>query len=149
MSQNQYRKTGRPVNFNQHRGGKSGGGGGSSGPPPNPSLSSNRSFNRKYNNAQGGQPRASGLNATSEGNAPSATRAVQNGAHQQQPLSGVTDLPVTSASIPPSITPSKPSDEATQKMARTVPIAPLSNVDPTGPDSNTAVAPPKGVLHRT
>nr|GMC91234.1 eukaryotic translation initiation factor 4G [Ipomoea batatas] len=143
MSQNQYRKTGRPVNFNQHRGGKSGGGGGSSGPPPNPSLSSNRSFNRKYNNAQGGQPRASGLNATSEGNAPSATRAVQNGAHQQQPLSGVTDLPVTSASIPPSITPSKPSDEATQKMGRTVPIAPLSNVDPTGPDSNTAVAPPK------
>ncbi|CAH9113944.1 unnamed protein product [Cuscuta europaea] len=136
----QYRKTARPSSSNQHRGGKSGGGGVASAAPPNPSLSSSRSFNRKHSNAPAGQLRASGVNVTSEGNAPSAARAVQNGAHQKHSLGGGAAI----AGAPSSITtPSKPTDETPQKMVRSVPTAPSSSVDSTGPVSNAPSTPAK------
>ncbi|MCD7453633.1 hypothetical protein HAX54_021686 [Datura stramonium] len=137
----QYRRTGRSGSFNQHRGGRgSGGGGGGAAPPPvsstsNPSLSSNRSFNKKYNNAQGGQPRVSGATAGSDSH--------QNGAHQQQPLRGASDVSVASANAPlPSAT-VKPTDASTQKVTRAVPRAPTSNVITSTSESTAPATPAK------
>ncbi|VFQ66315.1 unnamed protein product [Cuscuta campestris] len=144
----QYRKAARGSGSNPHRGGRGGGGGGNYGPPPNPSLSSNRSFNRKNSNAQGGHPRAGGLNVTSEGNAPSAARSVQNGAHQQHSLGGVSGASVPPASAPSSIAPSRPADEAPQKMMQSVPSSSSSNVsDSNGP--STPVKAPGDVSRST
>ncbi|KAK4372335.1 hypothetical protein RND71_007719 [Anisodus tanguticus] len=137
VSSSQYRITGRSGSFNQHRGGGRGGGAGGAAPPPsNPSLSSNRSFNKKYNNTQGGQVRVSGAGAGSDSH--------QNGAHQQQPLRGASDVSVASVNAAP--VPSatvKPTDASTQKVTRAVPRAPTSNVVASTPESTAPVTPAK------
>ncbi|XP_009594043.1 eukaryotic translation initiation factor 4G isoform X1 [Nicotiana tomentosiformis] len=141
----QYRRTGRSGSFNQHLGGNkgSGGGGGGRGAAPpvssttNPSLSSNRSFNKKYNNAQGGQHRVSGASTGSDSH--------QNGAHhqQQQALHGASDVPVTSANAPVPGAPVKQTDASTQKITRAVPRAPTSNVAASTSESTAPVTPAK------
>ncbi|KAK4379512.1 hypothetical protein RND71_001374 [Anisodus tanguticus] len=136
-SSSQYSRTG---SFNQHRGGGRGSGGGAGGaaPPSNPSFSYNRSFNKKYNNAQGGQVRVSGAGGSA------GSDSHQNGAHQQQPLRGASDVSVASAdaaSIPSAAV--KPIDASTQKVTRAVPRAPTSNVVPSTPESTAPVTPAK------
>nr|GMD38180.1 eukaryotic translation initiation factor 4G isoform X1 [Ipomoea batatas] len=121
----QNRKPGRSGSFNQYRGSKGGGGGGGGGsgsaPAPSPSSSYNRSFNKKYNNAQGGYRAASDPSGSS-------ARGVQNGAHQEQPLSEVLDAaPITTAGVPPLGTPVNVSNAPTQKINRAVPRPPPSN----------------------
>ncbi|XP_049389218.1 eukaryotic translation initiation factor 4G [Solanum stenotomum] len=137
----QYKRTGRSGSFYQHRGGRgSGGGGGGAAPPPvsstsNPSLTSNRSFNKKYYNAQGGQPRVSGAGAGLDSHL--------NGAHQQQPSHGASDVSVAIAHAPlPSAT-VKPTDASTQKVTRAVPRAPTSNVVPPTSEPSAPVTPAK------
>ncbi|CAN4111904.1 unnamed protein product [Withania somnifera] len=134
-----YRRTGQSGNFNQHRGGGrgSGGGGGGAAPPPpvsstsNSSLTYNRSFNKKYYNAQGGQPRVSGVSV----GAGVGSDSHQNGAHQQLSLRGASDVSVASA------------DAATvkpaQKVTRAVPRAPTSNVVAPTSELTTPVTPAK------
>ncbi|CAN4125996.1 unnamed protein product [Withania somnifera] len=144
-----YRRTGRSGSFNQHRGGArgsgGGGGGGSAAPPPvsstfNPSLNVNRSFNKKYNNAQGGQPRVSGAGPGGGIGADSH----QNGAHQQQPLRGASDVSVASAHAPlPNAATVKSTDASTQKVTRAVPRAPTSNVVAPASELTAPVTPAK------
>ncbi|XP_019159200.1 PREDICTED: eukaryotic translation initiation factor 4G-like isoform X2 [Ipomoea nil] len=140
----QNRRPGRSGSFNQYRGSKGGGGGGGGGsgsaPAPSPSSSYNRSFNKKYNNAQGGYRVASDPSGSS-------ARGVQNGAHQEQPLSEVLDAaPITTAGVPPLGTPVNVSNAPTQKINRAVPRPPPSNSS-AGPDPNapgTSKAPGDG-----
>ncbi|CAJ1948930.1 unnamed protein product [Sphenostylis stenocarpa] len=86
-----YRRTGRSSSFNQQRGsyGKAGGDGGGT-VPSNKSLSSNRSFNKKSDSAQGGQSR---LNPSHEGsiesNNASDARIINNGTHVQSQLHAI------------------------------------------------------------
>ncbi|XP_055817621.1 eukaryotic translation initiation factor 4G-like isoform X2 [Solanum dulcamara] len=136
------KRTGRSGSFNQHRGGRgSGGGGGGAASSPvsstsNPSLTSNRSFNnKKYNNAQGGQPRVGGTGAGSDSHL--------NGAHQQQPLRGASDVSVAIAHAPLPSPTVKPTDASTQKVTRTVPRPPTSNVVPPTSESSAPVTPAK------
>ncbi|KAK7277206.1 hypothetical protein RIF29_18357 [Crotalaria pallida] len=126
-----YRKSGRSASFNQQRGSsggayvKSGGG-----PAPSGSTLSSRSFNKKSNNAQGGQSRVNTapVNST-EGNTAPAARTIQNGAHVQQPqLHGAPDVPT------------KPSEStAAPRSSRVVPKAPTSQLPP--PMSSDSAAP--------
>ncbi|XP_016544330.2 eukaryotic translation initiation factor 4G [Capsicum annuum] len=155
-SSSQYRRAGgRSGSYNQHRGGGrgsgGGGGGGGAAPPPvssstsgNPSLTSNRSFNKKYNNAQGGQPRVSGAGAVAVAVASVGSDSHQNGAHQQQPLRGASDVSVASAHAAPLPNATvKPTDASTQKVTRAVPRAPTSNVVAPTSESTAPVTPAK------
>ncbi|WVZ17624.1 hypothetical protein V8G54_010606 [Vigna mungo] len=95
-----YRRNGRSSTFNQQRGsyGKAAGDGGGIAPSNN-SLSTARSFNKKSNNAQGGQSRLhpSQGNSTESNNA-SAARNISNGIHGQSHLHGAPDGPITKSS---------------------------------------------------
>ncbi|XP_027905523.1 eukaryotic translation initiation factor 4G-like isoform X1 [Vigna unguiculata] len=91
-----YRRNGRSSTFNQQRGsyGKAGGDGGGIAPSNN-SLSTARSFNKKSNNAQGGQSRLNPSQGNStESNNASAARIISNGIH----LHGAPDGPITKSS---------------------------------------------------
>ncbi|KAK7395545.1 hypothetical protein VNO78_16107 [Psophocarpus tetragonolobus] len=139
-----YRKSGRSGSFNQQRGSSGGayskGGGGGGGAGPSPSLSSNRSFNKKSNNnAQGGQSRVNPtlVNST-ETNSTYAARTVPNGSHVQPQIHGGSDAPLTNATAKPS----EPS--AAQRSTRAVPKAPTSqppamNSDPAAPTTPSKV----------
>ncbi|XP_027159778.1 eukaryotic translation initiation factor 4G [Coffea eugenioides] len=147
----QYRKSGRSNHRNFSGGGgtkgSTGTGGGATGPPPSatssshssnnnynqnhnqPSIPSSRSF-KKHHNVQGGIPRASaptsGQGVSSDSSTHSAPRAVQNGAHSQQPPHGGSDAPAISATV-------KATDVATPKATR-APKPPSSNVPPASSD---------------
>ncbi|KAK7277204.1 hypothetical protein RIF29_18355 [Crotalaria pallida] len=142
-SEGVYRKSGRSASFNQHRGSsgaayvKSGGGGGGGPPPSGSSFSSSRSFNKKSNNAQGGQSRVNTapVNSTEANTAPAAP-TIQNGTHGQPQLHGAPVVPVTS----------KPSESsAAQRSGRVVPKAPTSQPPPhISSDSAATTTPAKG-----
>ncbi|KAJ1439577.1 MIF4G-like, type 3 [Sesbania bispinosa] len=139
-----YRKSGRSASFNQQRGssgayGKGGGGGGGGGPAPSStsasSLSSSRSFNKKSNNAQGGQSRVnpSPVNST-ESNSASAARTIHNGTHVQPQLHGASDGPATKSY----------ESSAAQRSTRVVPKAPASEPPPMNSDTAAPASPAKG-----
>lgn len=155
----QYRKSGRSSHYRNLSGGggtkgSTGTGGGATGPPPSstssthssnnnynqnhnqPSIPSSRGF-KKHHNVQGGMPRASaptsGQGVSSDSSAHSASRAVQNGAHSQQPSHGVSDAPAISATV-------KATDVATPKATR-APKPPPSNVPPASSDPKHLVTP--------
>ncbi|ESW06382.1 hypothetical protein PHAVU_010G043700 [Phaseolus vulgaris] len=89
-------RNGRSSGFNQQRGsyGKTGGDGGGINP-----LSTARSFNKKSNNAQGGQSRLNPSQGNStESNKASAARIISNGTHLQSQLHGGSDGPITKSS---------------------------------------------------
>ncbi|TKY68869.1 Eukaryotic translation initiation factor 4G [Spatholobus suberectus] len=114
-----YRRTGRSSSFNQQRGsyGRGGGGGGGTAPSINP-LSSTRSFNKKSNNAQGGQSRLNPYQGNStESNNASAAQTINNGTHVQPQLRGASDGPVSKSS----------ESSAAQGSAGIVPMAPTSH----------------------
>ncbi|BAT96869.1 hypothetical protein LR48_Vigan11g161300 [Vigna angularis] len=95
-----YRRNGRSSTFNQQRGsyGKAAGDGGGIAPSNN-SLSTARSFNKKSNNAQGGQSRLNPSQGNStESNNASAARNISNGIHGQSHLHGAPDGPITKSS---------------------------------------------------
>ncbi|KAK4410914.1 Eukaryotic translation initiation factor 4G [Sesamum angolense] len=130
----QYRKTGRSGSSNQQRqftgGVSTKGGGGASAAPNNPS---NRSFKKYNNNSQVGQPSARSPNVDSTN--PPAARAVQNGAHEQQPTHGIPDSPVASNSSNV-----KPMDATTRKFTRDVPKALPTNVSSAALPSSVSTA---------
>ncbi|XP_057453543.1 eukaryotic translation initiation factor 4G-like isoform X2 [Lotus japonicus] len=140
-----YRKTGRSTSFNQQRGssgahGRGGGGGGGGGgyAPASTSassLSSSRSFNKKSNNAQGGQPRVnpSPVNST-EFNYASAARITSNGTHVQPQVHGASDGPVTKSS----------ESSAAQRSSRVVSKAPTSQKSSMSSDTAAPPSPAKG-----
>ncbi|XP_043725405.1 eukaryotic translation initiation factor 4G-like isoform X2 [Telopea speciosissima] len=138
-SESQLRKPGRSGSSGQQRNFSAGGGrgGGGTAPPPSThsSLSGNRSFKKVGNNAPGGQSRVSTTSANSESNA-SAKSAVQNGAHVQPPLHGVSDAPASRV-------PTKPTDLAPSRSTRPVPKAPASQSATTALDSVAPAAPAK------
>ncbi|KAJ8748755.1 hypothetical protein K2173_011309 [Erythroxylum novogranatense] len=126
------RKSGRSGSFNQQRtsSGTYGKGGGGGGPAPSPSssLSSNRS-SKKSSNGQGVQSRVnSPVVKFSDSSNPSAPRNLQNGAHVQPQLHGVSDAPVGSSVSSPAELP------ASQRIAQAVPKIPTSQ--PTTLSSN-------------
>ncbi|XP_061357999.1 eukaryotic translation initiation factor 4G isoform X2 [Gastrolobium bilobum] len=134
-----YRKSGRSSSFNQQRGSYGrGGGGGGGGPAPSStsasSLSTSRSFNKRSNNAQGGQSRVNPSQVnTNESNIASSARTNQNGTRVQPQSHGTSDGPVT-----------KPSESsATQRSARVVPKAPTSQLPPMRSDSAAPTSPAK------
>ncbi|MED6209293.1 hypothetical protein PIB30_053252 [Stylosanthes scabra] len=135
-----YRKSGRSASFNQQRGssgGAYGRGGSGGGAAPSPSLSSNRSFNKKSNNAQGGQSRVTPAPVT-ESNSTYATRTVPNGSHVQPQLHGGSDAPVTNTNV-------KSSESSnSQRTARAVPKAPTSQPPTLSSDSAASTTPVKG-----
>ncbi|KAH6793833.1 eukaryotic translation initiation factor 4G [Perilla frutescens var. hirtella] len=126
----QYRKSGRSGSSNQQRQFSGGvptkGGGGASNAPTN---LSNRSFKKYNNNAPVGQPGSGTWNVDSSDSP--ALRAVQNGAHPQQPTRRVPEEPVikTSSNL-------KQTDAPTQKTTRPVPKSPSSNVSSAAATSN-------------
>lgn len=144
----QYRRTGRSGNSSAQRnysggGGKVGGGGGGGGgggssttaPPSSSSFSSNRSFKKVNNYAQGVQPRVSTPNTNSLNSSAPGGTAVPNGAHSQPPARGASGAPATGATL-------KPSDGTTQKSTPGLPRAPQGNAgvpssDTTGPSTPT------------
>ncbi|KAM1124994.1 hypothetical protein ACFX11_040513 [Malus domestica] len=136
----QYRKTGRTASSNQqHRGyspsyPKGTGAGG-----PGPSISSNRSYKKNNNNAQGGQSRASvtTVNTQDSGIAFAQRGVVQNGAHAQPQLHGGSDAPVAR-------TASRTAEaSASQRSSRTVPKAPTSQSASMISDTRTPPTPAK------
>ncbi|KAL5560716.1 hypothetical protein UlMin_036927 [Ulmus minor] len=132
-SENQYRKPGRSVSSNQQRGSSGGYGKGSGGPAPSPSLSSNRSFNKSHNNAQGGQHRGNlpTVNPSDSSNAPTQ-RGVQNGAHIPPQLHGGSDPPAKQTEA-----------SATQRSSRAVPKAPTSQHASLSSDTTATSTPTK------
>ncbi|GMI91126.1 eukaryotic translation initiation factor 4G, CUCUMOVIRUS MULTIPLICATION 2 [Hibiscus trionum] len=145
-TEQQYRKSGRSASSNQQRNssGGYGKGGGGGGPAPSPSLSSSsassRSF-KKSNNAQGGQSRVNSpaVNSTGFANA-SATRNIQNGAHEQPQLKGASDSPVTSSAAKPV------ESHVNQRSTRAVPKAPTSQSVTLCSDSSIPATPTKGLF---
>ncbi|KAM1252203.1 hypothetical protein ACFX13_041071 [Malus domestica] len=136
----QYRKTGRTASSNQqHRGyspsyPKGTGAGG-----PGPSISSNRSYKKNNNNAQGGQSRASvtTVNTQDSGIAFAQRGGVQNRAHVQPQLHGGSDAPVAR-------TASRTAEaSASQRSSRTVPKAPTSQSASMISDTRTPPTPAK------
>ncbi|XP_058743350.1 eukaryotic translation initiation factor 4G-like isoform X2 [Vicia villosa] len=144
-----YRKSGRSSSFNQQRGPSAayGRGSGSGGPAPSTPLSSNRSFNKKSNNAQGGQYRVnpSQVNSTESNNA-SAARTVPNGTHVPPQLHGDPSkafpfqfgsivpgfmngvaIPARTSSAPPNLDEQK-RDQAHHDSVRSVPSVPIPPV---------------------
>ncbi|KAM2695468.1 hypothetical protein EV1_039958 [Malus domestica] len=139
-NETQYRKTGRTASSNQqHRGytpsyPKGTGAGG-----PGPSISSNRSYKKNNNNAQGGQSRASvtTVNTQDSGIAFAQRGVVQNGAHAQPQLHGGSDAPVAS-------TASRTAEaSASQRSSRTVPKPPTSQSASMTSDTRTPTTPAK------
>ncbi|KAF8028553.1 hypothetical protein BT93_E1242 [Corymbia citriodora subsp. variegata] len=136
----QDRRAGRSASFSQQRNSSGGYSKGGGAPAPSPSLSANRSFNKKSNNVQGGQSRVNNVrpppNVSSEpaGAAP-AQHNLQNGAHvQPQPLSqGQSDAGHTSATAKLAETPPAPN-----RSTRAVPKAPASQP----PTVSSGVPPP-------
>ncbi|KAM1027603.1 hypothetical protein ACFX2G_041229 [Malus domestica] len=136
----QYRKTGRTASSNQqHRGyspsyPKGTGAGG-----PGPSISSNRSYKKNNNNAQGGQSRASvtTVNTQDSGIAFAQRGGVQNRAHVQPQLHGGSDAPIAR-------TASRTAEaSASQRSSRTVPKAPTSQSASMISDTRTPPTPAK------
>ncbi|CAI8606741.1 unnamed protein product [Vicia faba] len=129
-----YRKSGRSSSFNQQRGPSGAYGRGSGGPAPSAPLSSNRSFNKKSNNAQGGHYRVnpSPVNST-ESNSASAARTLHNGTHVHPQLHGASDGPVAKAS----------ESTAAQRSPIVVPN-PTSQPPPVSSNTTTPTGPAKG-----
>ncbi|CAL0329514.1 unnamed protein product [Lupinus luteus] len=125
-----YRKSERSATFNHHRGSyvNTASGGGSA------SLSSNRSFQKKSINAQGGQSRVNSTPVNSaEANRAPAARTVQNGTHVQPHPHGVPDASVTT------------NPSAAQRSSTGVPKAPSSQrTPPMSSDSAAPTTPAKG-----
>ncbi|KAE9603429.1 putative initiation factor eIF-4 gamma, MA3 [Lupinus albus] len=131
-----YPKSGRSATFNHHRPSspsyvKPGAGDGAAAAGPASSISSTRSFNKKSNNAQGGQSRANPtpVNSTEANYAPAAG-TIQNGSHVQPQLSGAPGTSVTTKSSESS---------AAQRSSAAVPKASTSQPPP--PMSSDAAAP--------
>ncbi|XP_042512377.1 eukaryotic translation initiation factor 4G-like isoform X2 [Macadamia integrifolia] len=146
-NESQFKKSSRSGSSGQQRSFPGGGGrgGGGTAPPPsfsstNSSSSSNRSFKKSGNNAQGGQSRVSTVSVNSELNA-SAKSALQNGAHAQPPLQGVSDAQALGVA-------SKPTDSATSRSNRPVPKAPASQSAAAASDSAAPATPAKGDASR-
>ncbi|ONI22285.1 hypothetical protein PRUPE_2G118700 [Prunus persica] len=141
-NETQYRKTGRSASSNQqHRGyspvypkGTAAGAGG-----PAPSISSNRSFKKNNNNAQGGQSRGSvtTVNPLDSGIASTQRGGVQNGAHVQPQLHGGSDALVATTA------PRTTDASAPQRSTRTVPKAPTSQSASVTSDTRTPTTPAK------
>ncbi|KAJ4959063.1 hypothetical protein NE237_026174 [Protea cynaroides] len=149
-SEAQSRKPGRSGSSGQQRSFSGGGGrgGGGTAPPPSysstrlsSSLSGSRSSKKSGNNAQGGQPRVSTASANWESNA-SAKSSVQNGAHTQPSLHGVSDAPAAGVL-------SKPIDSATSRSTKPVPKAPASQSSSAAEDSAAPATPAKGDASKT
>ncbi|KAL1352852.1 hypothetical protein HN51_016833 [Arachis hypogaea] len=132
-----YRKSGRSASFNQQRGSSGGAYGRGGGAAPSPSLSSNRSFNKKSNNAQGGQSRVN-PSALTESNSTYATRTAPNGSHVQPQFHGGSDAPVTNITVK-----SSESSNA-QRTTRAVPKAPTSQPPTLSSDSAALTTAAKG-----
>ncbi|KAL1352855.1 hypothetical protein AAHE18_06G198200 [Arachis hypogaea] len=130
-----YRKSGRSASFNQQRGssgGAYGRGGSGGGAAPSPSLSSSRSFNKKSNNAQGGQSRVNPTVASStESSSTNANRTIPNGSHVQP------QFHVTNATI-------KSPESNAQRSTRAIPKAPTSQPPTLSSDSAPPTTPAKG-----
>ncbi|CAL0329515.1 unnamed protein product [Lupinus luteus] len=132
-----YRKSGRSTSFNNQRASSASyvnaaAAGGAA------ALAANRSFNKKPNNAQGGQSRVNStpVNSTEANSAPTA-QTIQNGTHVQPQLhGGAPDAPLTT----------KPSESsAAQRSSRVVPKAPASQLPPSiSSDSANPTTPSKG-----
>ncbi|PQM34209.1 eukaryotic translation initiation factor 4G [Prunus yedoensis var. nudiflora] len=141
-NETQYRKTGRSASSNQqHRGyspaypkGTAAGAGG-----PAPSISSNRSYKKNNNNAQGGQSRGSvtTVNPLDSGIASTQRGGVQNGAHVQPQLHGGSDALVATTA------PRTTDASAPQRSTRTVPKAPTSQSASVTSDTRTPTTPAK------
>ncbi|KAL7615598.1 hypothetical protein Lser_V15G03124 [Lactuca serriola] len=114
----QYRRVGRSGNSSLPRnysggGGKGGGGGGGGGsntaPPSSSSYSSQRSFKKTNNHAQGVQPRVNtpitNSNSDLSNSSTPGGASVTNGAHLQPPARGAPGAPSTGATPKPSETP--------------------------------------------
>ncbi|XP_056684123.1 eukaryotic translation initiation factor 4G isoform X2 [Spinacia oleracea] len=152
MSLNQSRFDKNEPQFRKPGGGRSGRGsggqqrnfpggrgrGGGSGPTTTtaPPVSTSQSY-KKVNNAQGGQSRGNAAPVnTSDFNAATGLRSVENGAHVQSTLH-VSNAP-TPAVIP------KPVDVSSQKTSRPLPKAPSSQPSTMSSDSNMPSTPAKG-----
>ncbi|KAL2319814.1 hypothetical protein Fmac_028783 [Flemingia macrophylla] len=132
-----YRRTGRSSSFNQQRGsyGKGGGGAGGGTAPSINSVSSTRSFNKKSNNAQGGQSRVNPSPGNStESNIASAARTINNGTLVQTQLHGASNGPVTKSS----------ESSAAHRSAGIVSKAPTSLLPPLISDPVPPTSPAKG-----
>ncbi|KAL6125766.1 hypothetical protein ACLB2K_073820 [Fragaria x ananassa] len=146
-NETQYRKTGRSAASNQQHRGYSpvypkGAGAGAAGPAP--SISSQRSFKKTNNNAQGGQFRGNvaPVNPLDPGSASTPRGGVPNGAHVQPQYHGATEPTVTNTA------PKQTEPSVTQRGPRAVPKVPASqsasvNSDSRGP--STPVKPPGDV----
>ncbi|KAL3028071.1 hypothetical protein AAZX31_03G093400 [Glycine max] len=141
-----YRKTGRSASFNQQRGGSYGrGGGGGGAAPSSSSLSFSRSFNKKSNNAQGGQSRVNPPGHSTESNSASTAQTI-NGSHVQPQLHGDASkafpfqfgsitpgfvngmaIPARTSSAPPNLDEQK-RDQALHDSYKSVPSVPIPPV---------------------
>ncbi|XP_061995975.1 eukaryotic translation initiation factor 4G-like [Rosa rugosa] len=140
-NETQYRRTGRSASSNQQSRGYSPAypkGAGAAGPAP--SLSSNRSFKKSNNNAQGGQPRGNvaTVNPSDPGSASTPRSGVPNGAHVQPQFHGASETSYTSTA------PKQTEPSVAQRSSRAVPKAPASqsasvNSDSRGPNTPVKV----------
>ncbi|RZC02526.1 eukaryotic translation initiation factor 4G-like isoform X1 [Glycine soja] len=126
-----YGKPGRSSSFNQQRGSYGRGGGTA---PTSNSLSSSRSFNKKSNNAQGGQSRVNPPGHSTEFNSASTARTINNGTHVQPQLHGASDGPGTKSS----------ESSAAHTSAGILPKAPTSLQPPLISDPVPPSSPAKG-----
>ncbi|CAL0324354.1 unnamed protein product [Lupinus luteus] len=124
-----YRKSGRSGSFNQHRGSSASYVKAGDGP-----AASARSFNKKPNNAQGGQSRVNPTQVNStEAN---ANRNIQNATHVRPQLHGAPDASVTTKLSESSAAP---------RSSVVVPKAPTSQLlPPISSDSAAPTTPAKG-----
>ncbi|CAL0305964.1 unnamed protein product [Lupinus luteus] len=113
------------FNHQRHSYVKPGAGGGAGGGSAS-SISSTRSFNKKSNNAQGGQSRANPtpVNST-EANYDPAAGTIQNGSHVQPQLHGAPATSVTSK--PSESSAAQRSSEAVPKASTSQPPPPMSS----------------------
>ncbi|XP_024192741.1 LOW QUALITY PROTEIN: eukaryotic translation initiation factor 4G [Rosa chinensis] len=140
-NETQYRRTGRSASSNQQNRGYSPAypkGAGAAGPAP--SISSNRSFKKSNNNAQGGQPRGNvaTVNPSDPGSASAPRGGVPNGAHVQPQFHGASETTVTGTA------PKQTEPSVAQRSSRAVPKAPASqsasvNSDSRGPNTPVKV----------
>ncbi|RYR05190.1 hypothetical protein Ahy_B06g085069 isoform B [Arachis hypogaea] len=96
------------------------------------------SFNKKSNNAQGGQSRVNPTVASStESNSINANRTIPNGSHLQPQFHGGSDAPVTNATV-------KSPESNAQRSTRAIPKAPTSQPPTLSSDSAPPTTPAKG-----
>lgn len=136
-SETQHRKSGRSLSSNHSRGSSGAYGKGSGGPAPSPSISSNRSFKKTNNNAQGGQSRASVPAVNSSDSNASTPRGAPNGAHIHPQSHGASDAPVTSSAA------KQTEPLVSQRSTRGVPKAPTSQHAPMSSATTATTTPTK------